>query len=189
MRIVILGPPGSGKSTHAQALADARSAVHLSVGALLRAEVAAGSSLGHSVAERVSSGELVSPDDVLAVLKQPMDSASASGGWVLDGAPRTVEQAAVLDAWLASRDALVDVVIALDVPDPVLRQRLSERARADDTPEVVERRIATWAREAPPLLDWYASRLKVVDGVGAIPDVRERVFDAVREVAVPEGTR
>lgn len=188
MRLVMLGPPGSGKSTHVQALADTHSAVHLSVGALLRAEVAAATPLGTRVADQVSAGQLVSHEHVLAVLQQPIDSASAAGGWVLDGAPRTVEQAEVLDSWLESRDATVDVVIALDVPDEVLRQRLTERGRADDTPEIVERRISAWAREAPPLLDWYASRLKVVDGVGAIPDVRERVFSAVREVAVSEET-
>ena len=113
MRVIVLGPPGSGKSTHARLLADRLSATHVSVGAALRREVAAQSPLGIRVAAKVDAGELADTTDVLEVLKDPLMAATRSGGWVLDGAPRTVAQAAVLDEWLAVLRAPADCVVAL----------------------------------------------------------------------------
>src|SRR3546814_9512768 len=101
----MLGPPGSGKSTHARLLAEHLAVIHLSVGAALRDEVAKWSPLGERIAATVAAGALAETADVLAILEAPLVAATGSGGWVLDGAPRTLTQAAVLDNWLDDHEA------------------------------------------------------------------------------------
>lgn len=185
IRVIVIGPPGSGKSTQARRLASTHGVAHVSVGALLRAEVEAGTDLGRRVQDAVASGELVSTRDVIEVLRQPLTEAEAAGGWVLDGAPRTTEQAARLDELVDRDDLPPAVVVALDLPEDEIRARLSRRAqiedRADDTPEVVTHRLAVWAEEAPPLLDWYSTRgtLVTVPSTGDIDTVADRVARSV----------
>lgn len=181
----MLGPPGSGKSTHARLLAEHLAVTHLSVGAALRDEVAKRSSLGERIGAMVAAGELVDTADVLAILESPLTAATGSGGWVLDGAPRTLTQAEVLDAWLDELHAPVDCVIALDVPDAEVRSRLLERGRADDTPDVIAHRTQVWQRDGGAVLNWYETkrRLVRVDGVGDVADVSRRVIAAVEQSA------
>lgn len=181
MRVIVMGPPGSGKSTHARLLADHRSVAHLSIGAALREEIAKESAVGLRIAATVAAGELVSSPDVLAVLKGPLEAATASGGWVLDGAPRTITQAEVLDDWLDDLQAPADCVIALDVPAVELRERLLRRGRPDDTPDVVSHRLVVWQRDGAPVLAWYEKKrcLLRIDGVGEVSDVAHRVIAAV----------
>ncbi len=187
IRVIVIGPPGSGKSTQARHLAARKGATHLSVGALLRAEVEAGTDLGRRVQDTMSAGELASTDDVVEVLRQPLHDAEAAGGWVLDGVPRTTEQAARLDELLDRDDLSPAVVVALDLPEDEIRARLSRRAqtedRADDTPEVVTHRLAVWAAEAPPLLEWYSTRgtLLTVPAIGDVDTVADRVAHAVED--------
>jgi adenylate kinase len=185
VRIIVLGAPGSGKGSQARLLAARLGVAHLSVGALLRAEVARRSRLGVQIAADVAAGDLVPMADVLAVLDVPLTAATRSGGWVLDGAPRTVDQAAALDGMLAATDAPVHIVVALEVPDADVRARLARRARvehrADDTSDVIAHRLAVWAREGPPLLAWYErqGRLVRIDGTGDVASVAIRVADKV----------
>jgi adenylate kinase len=185
VRIIVLGAPGSGKGSQARLLAARLGVAHLSVGALLRAEVARRSRLGVQIAADVAAGDLVPMADVLAVLDVPLTAATRSGGWVLDGAPRTVDQAAALDGMLAATDAPVHIVVALEVPDADVRARLARRARvehrADDTSDVIAHRLAVWAREGPPLLAWYErqGRLARIDGTGDVASVAVRVADKV----------
>ena len=181
MRVIVLGPPGSGKSTHARLLAGHLSVTHLSVGAALRHEVAKRSPLGVRIAASLGAGELVAMADVLSVLKGPLASATRSGGWVLDGAPRTFTQAVLLDGWLDSLRAPADYVIALDLPDAELRNRLVRRGRADDAPDVVDHRLEVWQRDGLAVLAWYEQkrRLARIDGMGEIPDVARRITVAV----------
>lgn len=181
VRAVILGPPGSGKSTHARLLAEHISVVHLSVGAALRDEVAKRTPLGERVELTVAAGELVDTADVLAILETPLVAATESGGWVLDGAPRTLSQAEILDDWLEDLEAPVECVVALDVPDAEVRSRLLRRGRADDTPDVVDHRLQVWQRDGGAVLTWYETkrRLARVDGVGDMSDVARRVITAV----------
>src|SRR3546814_3142642 len=112
--------------------------MHLSVGAALRDEVAKWSPLGARIAATVAAGALAETADVLAILEAPLVAATGSGGWVLDGAPRTLTQAEVLDNWLDDLEAPVDCVVALDVPDDELRDRLLRRGRADAPPRSEE---------------------------------------------------
>ena len=181
----MLGPPGFGKSTHARLLAEHLAIPHLSVGAALRDEVAKRSPLGERMAAMVAAGELVDTADVLAILEAPLSAATGSGGWVLDGAPRTLTQAQVLDDWLDDLQAPVDCVIALHVPDAELRSRLLRRGRADDTPDVIAHRLQVWQRDGGAVLAWYEERHRLVrvDGVGDVTDVARRVTVAVEQSA------
>jgi adenylate kinase len=185
VRIIVLGAPGSGKGSQARLLATRLGVAHLSVGALLRAEIERRSPLGARIAADVAAGELVPMADVLAVLEVPLTAATQSGGWVLDGVPRTVDQAAALDGMLDATGAPVRIVVALEVPDVDIRARLERRARvehrADDTSDVIAHRLAVWAQEGPPLLAWYErqGRLARIDGTGDVASVAVRVADEV----------
>lgn len=185
MRVVLLGPPGSGKGTQARFLASHLGVTHLSVGAVLRAEITGRSRLGVRIAAKVAAGDLVPITDVLAVLTEPLTMATRYGGWVLDGVPRTVDQAAALDDALDAMDAPADRVIVLEVPDTQVRARLARRAseehRTDDTREVITHRLAVWAREGMPVAAWYEqqARLTRVDGTGEVAAVARRVSEAI----------
>lgn len=184
--IVILGPPGSGKGTQARLLASRFGLRHISVGGLLRAEIAAGSPLGTRIAAVVESGELVDDADVAAVLAPALRTATR---WILDGAPRTVAQAAALAPVLEGDGDGRALVLALDVPEGDLLRRLAHRAkvedRADDTAAVIDHRLRVWADEGPPLIDWYAVRgmLVRVDGTGQQDEVADRLAAAVESWA------
>ncbi|WP_370935170.1 adenylate kinase [Amycolatopsis sp. cg13] len=165
MRIVLVGPPGCGKGTQATRLAARFGIVHLSVGDLLRSEAAAGSDLGRRAAQIMASGELVD-DDLIIELMDPKITAAAQGrGYLLDGYPRSEPQAAALLAM----DTAPEVAIALEVPEPVLVDRILHRAevegRADDTAEVIGNRVAVYRRSTEPLLAMFADRglLRIVD--------------------------
>ena len=188
MRLIMLGPPGSGKGTQAALIAERIAVVHLSVGALLRREVQARSALGARIADAVGRGDLVVFSDVLAVLTEPLAHATSVGGWVLDGAPRTGEQAVVLDVMLQRLSAAPDVAIALEVPDDELRSRLLRRAsldhRVDDSADVIDHRLATWRVQAPAVLSWFetSGTLRRVDGTGDSGQVAARVAGAIRSL-------
>jgi adenylate kinase len=183
-RVVLLGAPGSGKGTQASRLAADTGARHISTGDLLRAEVAAGSRLGHRVAEYLDAGELV-PDQVLLQLTLPLvEAAAADHGYLLDGYPRSVEQARELAAGVSAA-AGVTRVIFLSVPRDELVGRLLRRAaeqgRSDDTAEVIHRRLQVFDSETDPLVDYYrrAGLLAAVDGDAEPDQVARRVRAAL----------
>lgn len=190
-RIVVIGPPGSGKGTLARLLATRFEVSHVSVGALLRGEIAARSVLGDRVAAAVAAGDLVAIDDVAAVLREPLEASIRTGGWILDGAPRTVTQAAGLAEMIEGSEPSRAIVLALVVPEEELRARLLHRSRVedrvDDDPPVISHRLAVWAQDGPPLLDWYARRgiLARVDGTGDPEMVASRAAAAVDRALHP----
>jgi adenylate kinase len=163
MRVVMLSPPGAGKGTHSRWLERQTGATHISSGELLRAEVARGSGLGRKVAEYTDRGDLV-PDELIFDVLIPAVVAAArqTGGYVLDGFPRTMPQALRAAQIAVELGISSDAVIYLTAPEDELVARLLERAeidgRPDDTLEVIRHRLAVYARETAPLVDYYRGR-------------------------------
>jgi len=127
MRIVLMGPPGAGKGTHAKRLAERFDLDHLSSGDIFRAERASGSDLGRQLARYMDAGELVPDDIVVGIMTKAITSSTAGGGILLDGFPRTVAQAKALDEQLAAAEAPLDAVIVLSASDPVIIERITGR--------------------------------------------------------------
>jgi adenylate kinase len=163
MRVVMLSPPGAGKGTHSRWLMRQTGATHISSGELLRAEVARGSALGRKVVEYTDRGDLV-PDELIFDVLIPAVVAAAreTGGYVLDGFPRTMPQALRAAEIAVELGISSDAVIYLTAPEEELVSRLLERAeidgRPDDTLEVIRHRLAVYARETAPLVDYYRGR-------------------------------
>jgi adenylate kinase len=185
MRIVLLGAPGSGKGTQAASLKTELAVPHISTGDLLRAAVKAGTPLGIKAKAVMDAGQLVSDDIVLGMLEERLAQADARAGFILDGYPRNVAQCQALESLLARLRQPVDVAIKLKVPSELIVERLAGRAaaegRKDDDPETVRKRLAVYAEQTAPVADFYAAqgKLRIVDGVGELPDVFQRILAAL----------
>lgn len=183
MRIVFIGPPGAGKGTQAERLVQRYQIAHLSTGDMLRAARDAQTEVGKKAEQFMSSGQLVPDDVILEIIGQRLAQPDCRAGYLLDGFPRTIAQAEGLDESLAQAQTPLDVVLEIQVPPEELKNRLAGRARADDTPEVIEQRLVAYRDQTAPLLDYYgkAGLLKSVDGVGSV----EEIFDRIRAVLDP----
>lgn len=186
---MLFGPPGSGKGTQSSWIADNFGLVHVSTGDLLRKEIAEGTRLGRQVEPIMASGELVPDDLIVRVIEHRMRQEDARGGILLDGFPRTLPQAQALDAMLERGGNHVGIVLFLDVPEEVLRERLLNRAkeegRADDNADTVHTRMEVYDRETAPVLEYYeghGANVQHVDGVGEITEVQRRIRNAFRSV-------
>ena len=169
MKLLLVGAPGSGKGTQGHALALLYGIEHISSGEVLRTEVRAGTPLGQQVAAFQRRGDLV-PDQIVFNLVIPVVAAAAArGGYILDGFPRTVPQAMAAADLGRRLDLTLDAAVYLNVPDPVLIQRLLARARADDTAEVIEHRLQVFAEVAGPLVAYYRERGILVEVNGDQP--------------------
>ena len=188
MRLLLLAPPGAGKGTQGERLAEHFGVEHLSTGDMLRAEVTAETPLGRAVADCLTAGDLV-PDDLMTdLLRDPLIAAAKGGGYILDGFPRTLSQAH--QAFELARDLGITVhaVIALEAPDDVLQERLLGRAstggRTDDTQDVINHRLDVYADQTRPLLAYYAGRgvLKRIDATPQPDEVFEAILEALSDV-------
>jgi adenylate kinase len=166
LKLLLVGAPGSGKGTQGQALASLYGIEHLSSGEVLRTEVRAGTPLGQEIAAFQRRGDLVPDQIVFDLLIPAVAAATARGGYILDGFPRTVPQA--LEAADVARrlDLTLDAALYLNVPEAVLLQRLLSRARPDDTAEVIKHRLEVFTETTNPLIAYYRQRgiLLEVDG-------------------------
>jgi adenylate kinase len=185
MRILILGPQGSGKGTQAKRLADARGLAHVATGDILRSAVADGSELGRRVEPILERGDLVPDDLMIDLIRERLEG---EDGFVLDGFPRTVPQAEALDAMLVEIGKPLDAVILLAVDDDVATDRLHTRSiaegRADDSPEAIRNRLRLYHQLTEPLIERYREdgTLVGVDGVGTVEDVAAQIEDALTRV-------
>lgn len=187
MRIILLGPPGSGKGTQAQLLVQRYGIVQLSTGEMLRAAVAAGTPVGLKAKEIMASGGLVPDDVVVGIISDRIDQPDAKNGFILDGFPRTVPQAEALDALLKHKHLKLDAVIELRVNESALLSRVEtrvaqmrergEEVRLDDTPEVLTKRLASYRSQTEPLIHYYSERRKLstIDGMMAIDEVTRAI--------------
>jgi adenylate kinase len=197
MRLILLGPPGAGKGTQAQRLVHHYGIVQLSTGEMLRAAVAAGTPVGLKAKDIMASGGLVPDDVVIGIISDRLDQADAKNGFILDGFPRTVPQAEALDHLLQSKNIARDAVVELRVDENALLQRVEnrvaemtargEQVRADDTPEVLSKRLASYRALTEPLIRYYSDRSKLltVDGMMAIEDVTRDIRRVLRRSGVP----
>jgi adenylate kinase len=180
VRIVIIGPPGAGKGTQAAVLSEELGVVHISTGDLFRAHVSGETEIGQQVKQYLNSGALV-PDEVTnAMVAERLTDDVCREGFLLDGFPRTVAQAQVLDDLLRQRDCGIDTVVELDAPEDEVVERLLARGRDDDTEDVIRHRQQLYREETAPLLEFYADRLVSVPAVGSVSDVTARALDALR---------
>ena len=187
MRIILLGPPGSGKGTQAQRLVQRYGIVQLSTGEMLRAAVAAGTPVGLRAKDIMASGGLVPDDVVVNIISDRIDQPDAKRGFILDGFPRTVPQAAALDELLKHKHMKLDAVVELRVNESALVERVETRAaetrargeevRIDDTSEVLIKRLAAYRAQTEPLIHYYSERRKLltVDGMMTIEVVTREI--------------
>jgi adenylate kinase len=183
---VLFGPPGAGKGTQATAMVEKYNLHHISTGALLRKEIAAGSELGLQAKSLIENGCLVPDEVVEGMIESEFKNVIGVNGFLLDGFPRTLPQAEALDAILAKNAEEVTATVSIMIPDAMIMERIKGRAlkegRADDASEdVINNRIATYHNQTEPLIDYYRKSEKYheIDGIGTIEEVRDRIFDVM----------
>ena len=183
MRLLIMGPPGAGKGTQAAFIAEHFSIPHVSTGDLFRENLANGTALGQEAKKYMDAGEYV-PDSVTnGMVRDRLKQSDAASGFLLDGYPRTVAQVAELDGMLGGKSLDKVVVLSADIEEVVARllNRAKEQGRADDSDEVIRRRLEVYAEQTAPLISLYASRgiLVEVNGIGTIAEVNDRLMKAI----------
>jgi adenylate kinase len=156
--LLLIGPPGSGKGTQAAQITKEFGIPHISTGELLRAEVAQGTELGRKVRSVMEAGQLVDDDTVNQLVARRIGKPDARAGFILDGYPRTLDQARFLDDLLHRRQLPAPLVLHIDVPPGVTMQRLLDRGRADDQRAVIEDRLRVYVRDTAPILGHYSPR-------------------------------
>lgn len=184
--IVIFGGPGSGKGTQSEKLIERYGLTHISTGEVLRNEIARGSELGKIADSYISKGNLIPDDLMVSILAAEVDRlAPSSKGFIFDGFPRTIAQADALAKMLAKRGEKVNAVIGLEVPDPVLTERLLERGkssgRADDNAETIGKRLEIYHNTTSPLRDYYIARgeYKAIHGLGSVDEIFDRIASSL----------
>ena len=178
MKLLFVGPPGAGKGTQAQRVAERLELAHLSTGDMFRA-LDPETDLGQRVKQIMESGGYVSDDIVIEMLEGRISQPDASGGYILDGFPRTLAQAQALDAFLG--DAGLDAVVLFEVDEDEVVGRMLSRGRADDTEETIRTRLSVYRDQTEPLVELYEGRglIHRVDAIGGIDDITARVLEAL----------
>jgi adenylate kinase len=179
VRVVLLGPPGAGKGTQAQKLAEKLGIPQISTGELFRRNIEHGTRLGLEAKRYLSAGDLVPSELTNALVDSRLDEPDAADGFILDGYPRSLEQARALRDMLERHQTKIDAVLEFRVSQEELLDRLKGRGRADDTDEVILNRMKIYRDETAPLLEYYRGELKTVDAVGTVDEVFARALQAL----------
>lgn len=180
-RLIFLGPPGAGKGTQAQLLAELLAIPHISTGEILRSAVTDQTSVGQKAQAFMDRGELV-PDELLVdIIRDRLNQSDAAKGWILDGFPRNVSQASFLEKLLQELNQACNFVINLEVPDQVLIERLLARGRLDDTPETIRIRLEVYHNQTAPVIDFYRQRstLRAINGDRSLEEVTQSLKQLV----------
>jgi adenylate kinase len=176
---VLLGPPGAGKGTQAEKLAEKLEIPHLSTGELFRHNINTGTKLGLAAKRYLDAGDLVPTELTNELVDDRLTNPDVGDGFILDGYPRSVEQAKALHDMLERRGTQLDAVLEFRVSEEVLLERLKARGRADDTDEVILNRMQVYHDETAPLIEYYSHELKTVDAVGGVDEVFARALRAL----------
>jgi adenylate kinase len=179
VRVVLLGPPGAGKGTQAEKLAEKLQIPHLSTGELFRHNISTGTKLGLEAKRYLDAGDLVPSELTNELVDDRLSDPDASDGFILDGYPRSVGQAKALHDMLERRGTQLDAVLEFRVSEDELFERLSARGRADDTDDVIRNRMNVYRDETAPLIEYYRSELETVDAVGTVDEVFARALRAL----------
>jgi adenylate kinase len=179
VRLVLLGPPGAGKGTQAAILSEKLGVPAISTGDLFRANIGQGTPLGLEAKKYIDAGELVPAEITNNMVRARLAEPDAANGFLLDGFPRSVEQARELEAILKDLDTQLDGVLSFDIDEDVVVERMLARGRADDTEDVIRNRLRVYREETAPLLDYYADSLVTVDAVGEVDEINARALAAL----------
>lgn len=186
LNIVLFGPPGSGKGTQSERLIEKYGLVHLSTGDIFRANIKGETALGTLAKSFMDQGHLVPDEVTIDMLKSEVAKYTDTKGFIFDGFPRTNVQATALDAFLASMQTSISMMLSLEVEEEELRDRLKKRAessgRPDDAnPEVIQNRIHVYNKETATVIDFYQAqgKHKAINGMGAIDDISDRLYQAI----------
>ncbi|WP_282777861.1 MULTISPECIES: adenylate kinase [unclassified Nocardia] len=179
MRVVLLGPPGAGKGTQAVLLSEKLGVPHISTGDLFRANISQQTALGREAQKYMDAGNLVPSDVTNRMVEARIAEPDAVNGFVLDGYPRTVDQAEALEKMLTQADKKLDAVLCFVVAEDVVVERMLARGRDDDNEETIRNRMRVYREETEPLLEHYDGLVVTVEGVGEIDDVNARALKAL----------
>ncbi|HIK26773.1 MAG: adenylate kinase [Oscillatoriaceae bacterium SKW80] len=182
-RLIFLGPPGAGKGTQAQRLRDTFNIPHIATGDMLRSSVAQKTPLGLKAQEYMQRGDLVPDQLILDMMRDRLGQPDAQNGWILDGFPRNVKQAAFLDDLLHEIDHNCELVIFLDVPDEILVNRMLHRGRPDDQEATIRHRLEVYRSQTAPVIDYYRERqlLVPINGSLSIDEVTAELKEVIHQ--------
>ncbi|AKK07906.1 adenylate kinase [Corynebacterium testudinoris] len=179
MRLVLLGPPGAGKGTQAALLSEKLGVPHISTGDLFRANIGEGTPLGVEAKGYMDAGKLVPTDVTARMVESRLEEADAANGFLLDGFPRTVEQADILAELLERHGQQLDGVLNFNIAEDVVVERMLSRGRADDNEETIRTRLGVYRDETAPLIDHYGEHIINIEAEGEVEEINARALEAL----------
>lgn len=181
MRLVLLGPPGAGKGTQAAILSEKLGIPHISTGDLFRANIGEGTPLGKEAKEYIDAGKLVPTSVTARMVESRLAEPDAADGFLLDGFPRTVEQAELLEQMLSKNGTALDAVVEFRVSEDVVVERMLARGRADDNEETIRTRLQVYREETAPLISHYGEQLITIEAEGTVEEINARTMAALQK--------